>query len=154
MSVRADAETLRLIPIFQECDPVPLQIMAFAAPRKNFSADTTIIEQGETGRTAYLILSGIVRLKRAGVEIGIAEEGSLLGETGMIGGLPYSLTAQAVGDVAVAQIDNELFMRVSGEYPEFGRAVLLALAQKLDVSVREFDQVRTRLNKAGAFSDL
>jgi CRP/FNR family transcriptional regulator, cyclic AMP receptor protein len=154
MSVRADAETLRLIPIFQECDPVPLQIMAFAAPRKNFAADNTIIEQGETGRTAYLILSGTVRLKRAGVEIAIAEEGSLLGETGMIGGLPYSLTAQAVGDVSVAQIDNELFMRVSGEYPEFGRAVLLALAQKLDVSVREFDQVRTRLNKAGAFSDL
>lgn len=154
MSVRADAETLRLIPIFQKCDPVPLQIMAFSAPRKNFTTNNTIIEEGETGRTAFLILSGTVQLRRAGVELGVAEEGSLLGETGMIGGLPYSLTAQAMSDVAVAQIDNDLFMRVSGEYPEFGRAVLMALAQKLDVSVRDFDQVRNKLTRIKTFSDL
>ena len=37
MSVRADVETIRNIPIFSECEPAHLQLLAFSAVRENFA---------------------------------------------------------------------------------------------------------------------
>ena len=53
MSVRADAETLRQIPIFRECETVPLQIMAFAAERQEFSVGEEILTEGKKARAAF-----------------------------------------------------------------------------------------------------
>ena len=50
MSVRADVETFRSIPIFSECDAVHLQLLAFSAARQNFSAGEFIIRQGNKNR--------------------------------------------------------------------------------------------------------
>ena len=47
MSVRADAETLRQIPIFSECEPVHLQLLAFASERQHFVSGEAIISQGK-----------------------------------------------------------------------------------------------------------
>ena len=58
MSVRASAESLRQIPLFAECDPAHLQIMAFASERANFAQGADIFRAGSTGSAAYLLLSG------------------------------------------------------------------------------------------------
>jgi hypothetical protein len=47
-----------------------------------------------------------------------------------------------------------LFQRVTLEYPEFGRAVVEALSEKLGASVRELEGVRGLLTKARSFSNL
>jgi len=62
MSVRADVETLRGIPVFSECDAVHLQLLAFSAVRQSFSPGEFIIRQGNKGTAAFLILSGEARL--------------------------------------------------------------------------------------------
>ena len=72
----------------------------------------------------------------------------------MIGGNPSTLTAKALDVVSTARIGHDLFLRVAQEYPEFGRAVLHNLSEKLVSSVREFESVRVLLNKARKFSDL
>ncbi|MDE2446403.1 MAG: cyclic nucleotide-binding domain-containing protein [Alphaproteobacteria bacterium] len=154
MSVRADAETLRQIPLFRECEPVPLQVMAFAAERQEFSAGEEILSQGKKARAAFFVLNGSVDLRRENHSVGRAEPGSLLGEVAMIGGNPSTLTAKALDRVSTARISHDLFLRVAQEYPEFGRAVLNNLSDKLVSSVRDFEQVRVLLNKARKFSDL
>ncbi len=154
MSVRADAETLRQIPIFRECESVPLQIMAFAAERQEFSAGEEILTEGKKARAAFFVLNGSVDLHRLGQSIGRAEPGALLGEMAMIGGNPSTLTAKALDVVSTARIGHDLFLRVAQEYPEFGRVVLHNLSEKLVGSVREFETIRVLLNKARKFSDL
>ena len=152
MSVRADVETIRNIPIFSECEPAHLQLLAFSAVRESFAAGQALIGEGKSGSAAYLILSGLVTLssKRDG-EIGEAGPGALLGEVAMIGGTAYSITATAAEAVATARIDRELFLRVAQEFPEFGAAVLRALARKLDSSVQELGSARAVFEKARSF---
>jgi CRP/FNR family transcriptional regulator, cyclic AMP receptor protein len=154
MSVRADAETLRQIPIFRECDAVPLQVMAFAAERQNFAPGQAIVTAGAKGTSAYFIMSGHATVSNARERLGTAEPGALLGELAMIGGAPYSVTAIADDQVTTARIDTALFQRVAEEFPEFGRAVLQAVSRKLDGSVKEFEKVRQLMVKARGFSDL
>jgi CRP-like cAMP-binding protein len=154
MSVRADAETLRQIPLFRECESVPLQIMAFAAERQEFSAGEEILTEGKKARAAYFVLNGSVDLRQDNKSMGRAEPGSLLGEVAMIGGNASTLTAKALDLVSTARISHELFLRVAKEYPEFGRVVLANLSEKLVSSVREYEQVRVLLTKARKFSDL
>lgn len=154
MSVRADAESLRQIPIFRDCDSVALQVMAFAAERQNFLPGETIISQGKKGKSAYFIMSGTARVLQNDNDLGRAEPGAFLGELAMISGALYSITAIANDPVSAARVDNELFLRVADEYPDFGRSVLQTLSRKLDLSVKEFDQIRGMLVKARGFSDL
>jgi CRP-like cAMP-binding protein len=154
MGVLADAETLRKIAIFRNCDTVPLQIMAFAAERQEFSIGEELITQGKKARVAFFVLNGIVALRENNKDVGVAEPGALLGETAMIGAGSYSITGVARDIVSTARISHELFLKVAREYPEFGRAVLNSLSEKLETSVRELDTVRVMLDRSRSFSDL
>ena len=109
MSVRADAETLRAIPVFKDCDSVQLQIMAFTSDRQEFSVGEEVFSQGKKSRAAFLLLSGQVRLMASGEDIGVAEPGAFLGEVAMIGAGVYSLSAIALDVVSTARISRELF---------------------------------------------
>jgi CRP/FNR family transcriptional regulator, cyclic AMP receptor protein len=158
VSVRADAETLRSIPIFAECDPVHLQVLAFSSERQQFRAGETVMRQGDTGSLAYLVLDGQADLRHergaATETIGTAGPGALLGEAAMIGQIPYSLTAVAATPLSAAKISRSLFMRVAEEYPNFGAAVFTALARKLDGSMSDLTTAQTLLDRAKSFSSL
>ncbi len=154
MSVRASAESLRLIPLFHHCDPVPLQVMAFAAVSENFRDGDVIVKEGSIVEGAFFLVSGKAAVTAERRAIGEAEPGSLLGEVSMLSKRPSQVTATAIGNVVTARIDYELFLRVANEYPDFGQAVLGALSARLEHSMREFDSVRVLLNKSRAFSDL
>ncbi len=154
MSVRADAESLRQIPIFRDSDPVALQVMAFAAERQNFLPGEVIIGQGKKATAGHFIMSGTAKVMNREDEVARAEPGAFLGELAMISGALYSVSAIAETPVQTARIDTGLFLRVADEYPEFGRSVLAALSRKLDYSVKEFDSIRGMLVKARGFSDL
>lgn len=158
MSVRADAETLRNIPIFAECDSVALQVLAFASERQNFAAGENLLTQGEIGQAAFLILSGRAEIRsgKGGQSeiIGHAEPGVFLGEVAMIAKAPCSVSAVAAGPLTAARMDRKLFLRVADEYPGFGLAVFKALAGKLDGSLDDFNSARDMLVRARSFLDL
>jgi CRP-like cAMP-binding protein len=155
MSVRADVETIRSIPIFSGCEPAHLQLLAFSAVRESFEPGKTLLVQGAPGTAAYLILSGRVEIStEESGHMGEARPGVLLGEVAMIGGSPYSITARAVESVSTARIDRDLFLRVAQEFPEFGTAVLRSLARKLELSVSDLGQAREMFEKARSFRSL
>jgi len=154
MNDRTDANLFRALPIFRDCDIVPLQILAFTAEHQEFAAGEEIFAQGKKTRAAYLVQAGQVRLIASGEDIGIAEPGALLGEIGMIGSGTYSITAIAMDMVSTLRISRELFLKVVREYPEFGKMVIRNLGDRLDASVRELDAVRIMLNRSRNFSDL
>lgn len=152
MSVRADVETFRRIPIFSECEPAHLQLLAFSAVRESFEPGKALIVQGKSGNASYLILSGRVDIStQESGPLGAAGPGALLGEVAMIGGSAYSITGRAADAVATARIDRELFLRVAQEFPEFGAAVLRSLARRLDSSVKDLGQTRQLFDSARSF---
>jgi CRP-like cAMP-binding protein len=155
MSVRADVETFRGIPIFSDCDAVHLQLLAFSSGRDSFEAGATVVSEGQKGAAAHLILSGHVDLStKDGGRLGSAGPGALLGEVAMIGDSAYAITAVATDTVTTARIDRELFLRVAREFPEFGTAVFRSLSRKLDASLRELDSTRPVFENARSFRSL
>ena len=158
MSVRADAETLRQIPIFSECEPVHLQLLAFASERQAFVSGEAIISQGKKAKSAFLLLSGNADIRQAAGEqsqsVATAEPGAFLGEVAMIGKTTYAVTALALDSVSTARIDHELFLRVANEYPEFGQSVFRMLARRLENSMQDFESVRGKFTRGKSFPDL
>jgi CRP-like cAMP-binding protein len=158
MSVRADAETLRQIPIFAECESVHLQLLAFASERQHFVSGEAIISQGNKAKSAFLLLSGKADIQQSmGLQsrsVATAEPGAFLGEVAMIGKTSYSITALALGSVSTARIDHALFLRVANEYPEFGQSVFRVLARRLENSMQDFDSVRGKFMRTKAFLSL
>ena len=155
MSVKADAETLRTIPIFEGCDTVHLQVLAFASERQQFPPGETLIAQGQPGASCFLILNGEADLMtEEDPAIGSAGPGALLGEVATIGGVPYSVTAKARTALTAAKISRSLFMRVADEYPEFGKAVFKALGGKLDEAMSDLKSAQLLLDRAKSFSSL
>jgi CRP/FNR family transcriptional regulator, cyclic AMP receptor protein len=153
VSTRADAETLRAIPIFAECDPVALQVLAFSSERQFFEPGEPLLKKGYKGVPAYLILSGTVDIVGDGTQsLGQAGPGALLGEISMIGQLPCTISATATSVVTAARISRALFLRVAEEFPEFGRAVFRAVSHKLDDSMRDLVDAQDLLNKARSFT--
>ncbi|MFT3988600.1 Crp/Fnr family transcriptional regulator [Aestuariivirga sp.] len=155
MSVKADAETLRSIPIFSECDPMHLQLIAFSSERQSFAPGALLIEQGQTGTAAFLVLNGQADLFDGREHlIGAASPGAFLGETAMIGAGAYAVTARARTPLTAARISRGLFMRVAEEYPEFGQAVFRALGARLGGLASDLLAARPAFDQAKPFSRL
>ncbi|MBG1233759.1 Crp/Fnr family transcriptional regulator [Aestuariivirga litoralis] len=154
MSVRADTQTLLQLPVFKGCDPVALQILAFAAERQDFGPGDDIITKGKKSKAAYLILDGKVSLHDGEDAYGFAEAGALLGEMSMLRQGPYTITGTAEGPVATVAIAPALFARVTQEFPDFGKMVLRNLSERLELHMRELESVRAALTRARSFSDL
>jgi CRP/FNR family cyclic AMP-dependent transcriptional regulator len=155
MSVRANAESLRQIPLFADCDPAHLQVMAFASERVEFAEGAEIFRSGSQGGAAYLLLSGEAEvwqtIGKDRVVLANAGPGAFLGELAMIARVAYSVNVTAKGPVSATRISRETFMRVVGEFPEFGTQVMNTLSQKLAGSINDFDRVRHMFENARTF---
>jgi CRP-like cAMP-binding protein len=154
MSVRTSSEGLKQIPLFTECDPAHLQIMAFASEKVEFAPGTDIFRAGSTGSAGYLLIVGEAEVWRSQGEeriaVATARSGAFLGELSMIAGVAYSVNVTAKNHVTATRISRDVFMRVVGEFPEFGAKVMSALSHKLTGSVSEFNRIRHILEKAAS----
>jgi CRP-like cAMP-binding protein len=76
----------------------------------------------------------------------------LLGELAMMSGNDYSVTATARSLLTAAIIERDTFLRVAGEFQDFGLRVQNAMARKLEGLVSELASVRPVFEKARAFA--
>ena len=156
MSVRAEAEVFRQVPLFSDCDPAHLQVIAFSSEKLEFASGEAILRQGKPGDAGFLLLRGTAEVQSAtprGMEvIATIEPGAFVGELGMIAAVPYSISVIATGKVSAARVSRELFMRVVREFPDFGARVHATLAAKLEGTVADLRSVKGVFDQAAGFS--
>ena len=158
MSVNSDVQMLQRVPLFSKVDPAHLQVMVFSSKRETINEGSFVFKKGKTGAAAYFVLSGrgVVRSSNDSSSPIIArvEKGTLLAETSMVGGIPYSISVQADKKMQVLKLTNETFTRICEEFPEVGKEVLGVLADKLDQSLKGFSDVQHKFETAKSFSNL
>jgi len=156
MSVNSDVRLLQQVPLFAKVNPAHLQVLVFSSKRRTVSEGSFVFKKGKTGSAAYLVLSGqaVVRADNSTSSPAIAQvgKGTLLGETAMVAHGPYSISIQAVKKMEVLKITNDTFMRVCEEFPEVGKNVLGVLADKLELTLKDFSEVKHRFENAKSFS--
>lgn len=102
---------------------------------KAFKPDERIIEEGQKGTSAYVILSGTVEVfKKSGdkeVSLGTLGEGQVFGEMGLIEDHPRSATVKARSEIKVRIISREDFNELLRKKPSFLIPIMKNLFERL-----------------------
>ena len=127
---------LKNIPLFSECSPKELGLVVKNSTERTLKAGTVIMDQGQTGREAYVILAGTATVKRNGKKIGSAKVGSVIGELSLLDNGPRTATVTADTDVTLLVVSERGLKNAIENIPAISRKLLKALATR----VRELDR--------------
>jgi len=135
-SNRAYLDHLRSVPLFSSCSAKELQRIAKAGTELTVKGGTTIIDQGDTGREAFVVVTGSLTVKRNGKKVATLGPGSMVGELSLLDHGPRTATVVTDGDSDLFVIDQRSFAAVLDTVPTLSHKLLATLAGR----VREFDR--------------
>jgi hypothetical protein len=136
---------LRKVPLFAELPPQDLTRVAAVAQERTFADGEAIAGEGETGDELHVVVTGEVRVLRAGpdpaqeTELARRMPGDVVGEMALITQEPRMASLVASGDVRTLQVGRREFEGILRERPDTAIAVIRVLSQRLAESagVRE-----------------
>lgn len=99
--------------------------------RASFEAGDVIFSEGEDADKMYLVIEGQVRLTVNGEPMSTEVPGGIIGEMALIDSGTRSATATAITDCTLAPIDQEKFVSLLQQKPEFSLHVMSVLADRL-----------------------
>ena len=95
-----------------------------------------IYREGDVGSHMYGIVTGAVELRKGSVVVAILGPNDVFGERALIDHLPRNVSAVAVAETALADIDRKTFLFLVHESPTFALGITGALASRL----RDYDE--------------
>ena len=135
-SKKASLEHLRNVPLFSSCSTKDLEKIAKAGDEIEMPAGTMIVDQGQTGREAFIVLEGTVVVKRNGKKVASRGAGTVVGELSLLDHGPRTATVVCETDCTLMLITQRHFLAVVDDVP--------ALAHKLRASwasrIRDLDR--------------
>ena len=105
-SKKAYIDHLANVPLFSSCSRKELERIAKASDEITMTAGSVVVDQGQTGREAFVILSGDVTVKRAGRKITTLGPGGVVGELSLLDHGPRTATAICDTDCELLVIDR------------------------------------------------
>jgi CRP-like cAMP-binding protein len=133
---RAYLDHLRNVPLFSSCTTRDLQKIASAADEIQVPAGHVLVDQGQAGREAFVIVDGSATVRRNGKKVTTLGPGSVVGELSLLDHGPRTATVVADVDTTVLVIDQRHFLAVLDEVPALSHKLLATLATR----IREFDR--------------
>ncbi len=135
MATKNYVENLGALPLFSSCSKRELQHIARAGDEVRVDEGTVLVDQGEMGREAFVILSGTAAVRRNGRKIATLEPGDPFGELSLLDRGPRTASVVALDELTVFVLSARRFNAVLDEAPGLARKLLATLASR----VRELD---------------
>jgi CRP/FNR family transcriptional regulator, cyclic AMP receptor protein len=130
-SKKAYTEHLRTVLLFSGCSQKELEKIAKAGDEVSMPAGSLIVDQGQTGREAFVILSGTVTVKRNGKKISTLGPGNIVGELSLLDHGPRTATVVCETDATFLLIDQRRFLGVVDDVPALAHKLLSSLATRI-----------------------
>lgn len=129
-------EFLRYVPIFSELEDSTLEQISKLGLRKNYTKDSVVLFEQETGSALFVIASGKVKVSRVSddgkeVILTILSESDFFGEMAILDGLTRSANVTAMEDSELFIIQRTDFLDLLQSHPEVSIALLQELTQRL-----------------------
>lgn len=124
-------EHLKNVPLFAGCSRRELQHIAKAGDEITMTDGTVIVDQGQMGREAFVILEGNVVIRRAGRRVAVLEPGDVVGEMSLLDHGPRTATAVCDGDCILFVLDQRHFQDVLQSNPDIAMKLLSTLAGRI-----------------------
>jgi putative ABC transport system ATP-binding protein len=116
LTVKEEAAALANIPLFSAISPNHLKLLAFSSQRINFDEGQNLIDQGEIGKFAYVILEGEVDviIGSGDKEIIVIHygENELIGELSLLSNALTTATVRASMPVTALRIEKDVFLKL------------------------------------------
>ncbi|MFZ4812593.1 MAG: cyclic nucleotide-binding domain-containing protein [Ilumatobacteraceae bacterium] len=128
---KAYTEHLRTVLLFSGCSQKELEKIAKAGDEVSMPAGSLIVDQGQTGREAFVILSGTVTVKRNGKKISTLGPGNIVGELSLLDHGPRTATVVCETDATFLLIDQRRFLGVVDDVPALAHKLLSSLASRI-----------------------
>jgi CRP-like cAMP-binding protein len=129
-------ESLRNVALFSSCSTKDLEKIAKAADEVSVSPGTLIVDQGQTGREAFVIIKGSATVKRNGKKVASLGPGSVVGELSLLDHGPRTAAVIAETDCVLLVISQRQFLAVIDAIPALSHKLLATLAGR----IRELDR--------------
>ncbi len=135
-SRRQPLEHLSAVDLFSACSRRELEKVAKAGDEITMTAGTLIIDQGQMGREAFVVLDGQVLVKRNGRRVATLGPGAVVGELSLLDHGPRTATVVCETDCTLLVIDQRRFIAVLDDVPAISHKLLSSLAGR----IRELDR--------------
>lgn len=139
---------LRNSELFKSLDPASLEQVSTMLSRENIRAGRVIVNEGEPSDKLFLIVNGIVVVKKIAVNesekiLAYLMPGNTFGEVGILEGKPRSATVAALTDTEVIVVPSFVFEDLLMKFPRLG----IELARLLGYYLTQTNNRITRGNK-------
>ncbi len=122
--------------LFSGCSKKDLQNIARSSTEIDVVVGKTIIEQGDMGTEAFVILDGEATVRRNGRKIATLKAGDAIGELSLLDRGPRTAYVEAATDMRLLCISSKEFSKLLKATPSLSMKMLAALAGR----VRELDR--------------
>jgi CRP-like cAMP-binding protein len=130
-SKKASLEHLRKVQLFSSCSTKDLERIAKAGDELPFKAGTTIVDQGQTGKEAFIVLDGTVTVRRNGKKVATLGNGTVVGELSLLDHGPRTATVICETDCTLLLITQRHFLAVVDDVPALAHKLLGSLASRI-----------------------
>jgi len=127
-------EFLDRVPIFSNCTPEEIEVIAGVAQEGFFQPGQIIVTQGTPGQAFYMILAGRVEILRDGVSLGAFGPGDFFGEMSLLDSAPRSATIRALDHVSCLMLSSWDFKALLERHPSIAIKLLEVLSRRLRVA--------------------
>jgi len=130
--------------LMQLSEEEALTVVGFMRP-KRFKRGTTIIRQGETADTGFMVLvlggeitvENLIARRVDPITVSVLGPGSLIGEMALVDGAARSASCTASTDVVCAVLTREALEALIAEQPATAAKLMTAVAQRLAERLRD-----------------
>jgi CRP/FNR family cyclic AMP-dependent transcriptional regulator len=129
--VEDKVELLRRVPLFANLEPPDLSALARIAKVVDVPAGTVLTHEGRHEGYFFVVVTGSVRIDRAGVTVNTLDDGDFLGEIALLDGGARTATATAVSDCRLLQVTNEQFDELLATTPSVRAAIMTEVGRRL-----------------------
>ncbi|MEY4362597.1 MAG: hypothetical protein RL391_1903 [Actinomycetota bacterium] len=135
-SKKSYLDSLRRVSLFSSCSNKDLEKIAKAGDEVTMTAGSLVVDQGQTGREAFVILKGSATVRRNGKKVATLGPGSVVGELSLLDHGPRTASVVTDTDCLMLVISQRQFLGVLDSIPALSHKMLATLAGR----IRELDR--------------
>jgi CRP-like cAMP-binding protein len=116
---------LQAVPVLSDLDRAGLEVVCDVGSLQKFPAGTRLMETGQLGMEAYILLAGEVRVSLPGGAEDVSRAGDIVGEMALLGQATNrrNATVTTVSEVEALVINRHYFEMLLNENPAVGKRI-------------------------------
>ena len=119
------------VPLFSRCSKRDLRRIARLADEVDLPAGKVLARAGERGREFFVVLDGVVEVRKGSRTLRSLGPGDFFGEIALVGDVPRTATATARSPLRALVITDRSFRTLLRDEPAIQGKVLAAVAERL-----------------------